>query len=427
MTHHRPSGLLAISSTDSTVRILDITTRSLVRELHLLALPNNSSPHITDAAFTPTARHLITSTSDNLIQTFDVSTAHLIDAMILPATCKALTFSNTGEYLATTLEGSVGIHVWTNRMMFRHVPLRPINGIEDVAVVGGPSASGEAGETIVGAAIEGGESAEEAAEADDELQEELQLDSDPSIEQLNSNLTTTSLVPKSRWQTLMHLDTIKERNKPDQPPKAPEKAPFFLQSLLTSDKDAASQTQSPKQDESAESSRITRLSNLEGRNQDTFSTLLKACIDVSLTTVATALSHPANDPLTEAQSALTTHLATLTPAAADLAIRTLNPAPPYDGLIAFVSALTSLMKSKRSFELVQAWMRVFLNVHGEVVGEAVNASMDIEAGGEVVDGATRLVEAVRTWRSVQKEEVERLSGLTGYCVGVLGFLRDTSR
>jgi U3 small nucleolar RNA-associated protein 21 len=40
-----------------------------------------------------------------------------------------------------------------------------------------------------------------------------------------------SLVPKSRWQTLLHLDLIKQRNKPTEAPKLPEKAPFFLPSL----------------------------------------------------------------------------------------------------------------------------------------------------------------------------------------------------
>jgi U3 small nucleolar RNA-associated protein 21 len=42
---------------------------------------------------------------------------------------------------------------------------------------------------------------------------------------------TLSLVPKSRWQTLLHLDLIKQRNKPTEAPKVPEKAPFFLGSL----------------------------------------------------------------------------------------------------------------------------------------------------------------------------------------------------
>lgn len=31
-----------------------------------------------------------------------------------------------------------------------------------------------------------------------------------------------------QWENLLHLDTIKARSKPIQPPKKPEAAPFFL-------------------------------------------------------------------------------------------------------------------------------------------------------------------------------------------------------
>jgi U3 small nucleolar RNA-associated protein 21 len=35
-------------------------------------------------------------------------------------------------------------------------------------------------------------------------------------------------MPRSRWQTLLNLETIRQRNKPKEAPRAPEKAPFFL-------------------------------------------------------------------------------------------------------------------------------------------------------------------------------------------------------
>lgn len=38
-------------------------------------------------------------------------------------------------------------------------------------------------------------------------------------------------MPRSRWQTLLNLETIKARNKPKEAPKAPERAPFFLPTL----------------------------------------------------------------------------------------------------------------------------------------------------------------------------------------------------
>jgi len=40
-------------------------------------------------------------------------------------------------------------------------------------------------------------------------------------------------LPRPQWETLLHLDTIKSRSKPLQPPKKPEAAPFFLPTVPT--------------------------------------------------------------------------------------------------------------------------------------------------------------------------------------------------
>ena len=49
--------------------------------------------------------------------------------------------------------------------------------------------------------------------------------------QLDGELVTFTLLPRSRWQTLLNLEVIQQRNKPKEPPKQPEKAPFFLPTL----------------------------------------------------------------------------------------------------------------------------------------------------------------------------------------------------
>ena len=45
------------------------------------------------------------------------------------------------------------------------------------------------------------------------------------------DMITLSSFPKSRWQTLLNLESIKKRNKPIQPPQAPKLAPFFLPTI----------------------------------------------------------------------------------------------------------------------------------------------------------------------------------------------------
>jgi U3 small nucleolar RNA-associated protein 21 len=99
------------------------------------------------------------------------------------------------------------------------------------------------------------------------------------------------------------------------------------------------------------------------------------------------------------------HLKTLSPSAADLEIRSLNPGEDSDELVHFVEALTSRLQQKRDYELVQAWMAVFLRLHGDALSHDV-----------------RLVEALRVWRHCQESEGARLGDLVGYCSGVVGFL-----
>lgn len=71
-----------------------------------------------------------------------------------------------------------------------------------------------------------------------------------------------------------------------------------------------------------------------------------------------------------------------------------------------MEALTSRLQGKRDYELVQAWMAVFLKLHGEEV-----------ASNE------RLNEALETWRQCQEKEGARVGELVGFCSGVVGFLR----
>lgn len=102
-----------------------------------------------------------------------------------------------------------------------------------------------------------------------------------------------------------------------------------------------------------------------------------------------------------------THLKGLSPSAADLEIRSLSQEPGSSELIAFVQALASRLREKRDYELVQAWMTVFLRLHG----------------GSVV-GDERLRSSLQEWRREQESEVKRLGQLVGYTSGVIGFLRS---
>jgi len=78
----------------------------------------------------------------------------------------------------------------------------------------------------------------------------------------------------------------------------------------------------------------------------------------------------------------------------------------------FVQALTSRLREKRDYEVIQAWMSVFLRLHGN----------DVLVGGDGNEG-NGVREALSEWKEVAEMEGRRLGELVGFCNGVVGFLR----
>ncbi len=382
---YRPSDLIALRCDDLSIRVVDIETKKLVRELWgcagqitdfvrsslafavLLQLTNCQ-------CFSNDGRWIIAASMDSIIRVWDLPTGHLIDAIRLGSPCTALAYSSTGEFLATSHADSVGINIWNNRSQFTHVPTRNIS-VDEVSEVLPPTASGEGGQGFIEAAFDEQKSEDESTNG---------MFTTP--DQLSQDIMSLSLVPRSQWQTLLHLDLIRQRNKPIEPPKAPEKAPFFLPSLANSKLSelvpladtqvpAADRSRVRKMDRTSAESEFTRLLRVSGENEN-------------------------YEPVISC-------LKTLSPAAADIEIRSLNPLRPYTELRVFVSALASRLRLKRDYELVQAWMAVFLRIHGELLTQDES-----------------LVESLKEWRAEQETEATRLNGLVGYCAGVVGFLRS---
>lgn len=365
--YHKQNDLIVLSCDDLSIRVIDTETKRLVRELW------GCLGQISDLCFSNDGRWIIAASTDSVVRVWDLPTGHLINALRMESPCTALAFSDTGEFLATAHADGVGVNIWNNRTLFTHVPTRLVREDEIIDAVA-PTASGENGQGLIDAAFE-----EEQAE-----DSQLMIDSSSTSEQLSRDLESLSLVPKSRWQTLLHLDVIRLRNKPKEPPKPPEKAPFFLPSLESSKpaQALAIQTDNPKIS-AAEKSRILKLDRKS--TESAFTTLLRAAAE------------------DDYFAPFIDHLKGLPPSAADIEIRSLNPAE----LVPFVNALTWRLQGKRDYELVQAWMSVFLRLHGEHVA-----------------GDAALVEALKRWRVEQGEESRRLGELVGYCGGVVGFLRS---
>lgn len=378
LRYHRASDLVALNCDDGSIRVIDIETKKLIRELW--ASSTHTQPQIIDYTFSNDGRWIVSATSDSVVRVWDLPTGHLIDAMRLPKPCTTIAFSPTGEYLATAQEGDVGVHIWTNRTLFTHVSTRHISE-KEIAIVSAPTASGEGGEGIIEAAAE--------EEEEDQEQDETTV---PIMDQLSEGITTLSLVPKAQWQTLLHLDIIRARNKPKEAPKAPEKAPFFLPSL-SNDHPGATDTKALTSADEGPKSRIT-------------SSALASKSAASASTNAFT-RHLDNAARTGDYTTLLSYLSSLPPSAADLAIRTLDTMPPCTELHTFMKALTARLEERKDYELVQAWMSVFLRLHGDVIAKDED-----------------LIAELRKWQEEAKRERDRVGGLVGYSAGVVGWVRS---
>lgn len=62
--------------------------------------------------FSHDSRWLIATSMDSIIRTFDIPTGRLIDAFRTASVATSVSFSPTGDFLATSHVDSVGVYLW---------------------------------------------------------------------------------------------------------------------------------------------------------------------------------------------------------------------------------------------------------------------------------------------------------------------------
>jgi U3 small nucleolar RNA-associated protein 21 len=201
--------------------------------------------------------------------------------------------------------------------------------------------------------------------------------------QLDGELITLTLLPRSRWQTLLNLEVIQQRNKPKDPLKAVEQAPFFLPTLPGVD---ARFVVEPKNDGKQTKQKTRRLDKAAAESESIFYQKLVA------------------DDAEGDYENLFGYAKTLSPAAIDLELRSLVA---LDSLRLFLNALARRLVSHRDFEAVQTFLNVLLHMHADVIVE----------NAELREDLVRLNE-------IQQRESERVLELIASSLGTLGFVRD---
>ncbi|KAL0456169.1 UNVERIFIED_CONTAM: U3 small nucleolar RNA-associated protein 21 [Sesamum latifolium] len=215
IVYHRYNGLLATVADDLVIRLFDVVALRMVRKFE------GHSDRITDVCFSEDGKWLLTSSMDGTLRVWDVILARQIDAVHVDVSVTALSLSPNMDVLATTHVDQNGVYLWVNQGMFSAPGKADSYGSgREVVSVNLPTVS--SGEKSLANNFE--ETKVNPEEAED-------AHHFPVSDQQIPDLVTLSLLPKSQWQSLINLDIIKARNKPIEPPKKPEKAPFFLPSI----------------------------------------------------------------------------------------------------------------------------------------------------------------------------------------------------
>ncbi|KAK7271798.1 hypothetical protein RJT34_27998 [Clitoria ternatea] len=214
IVYHRYNGLLATVADDLTIRLFDIVALRLVRKFE------GHTDRITDLCFSEDGKWLMSSSMDGTLRIWDVILARQIDAIHVDVPITALSLSPNMDILATAVVDQNGIYLWVNKAMFSSSSnVDSYASGEEVVSVKLPTIS-----SIEHSHVGHSDDLPHISQPKDTLEFPIQEKQIPE-------LVTLALLPKSQWQSLINLDIIKVRNKPIEPPKKPEKAPFFLPSV----------------------------------------------------------------------------------------------------------------------------------------------------------------------------------------------------
>ncbi|RGB38492.1 Utp21 specific WD40 associated putative domain-containing protein [Rhizophagus diaphanus] len=368
MLFHCNNDLLAIISDDLCIRVIDIETRKVVREFW------GHRNRISDLTFSPDGRWIVSTSLDTTIRTWDLPTGHLVDIFRVEDIPTSVTFSPTGDFLATSHVNNVGIFLWANRAQFYNVSLRNISDDEIIYTVALPTTTG----------LE----SDNEDESDEVVNDKEDEKSFETAEQLSEQMITLSSMPKSKWQNLLNLETIKKRNKPKEPPKVDEKAPFFLPTLPGVD---------PKF--------IPVNNSNESKDKEKSKNIKMSDIKVETEFVRILKKNQEEGDYTE----FFEFTKTLNPSAIDFELRSLSLENNFLDLKYFLNAIEFKLKTKKDFELVQAYLNHFLKIYGDII-------LSNNDDQQLYNHLTSIL-------NEHKKEWKRIEELLHYNLCVLGFFR----
>lgn len=206
-------------------------------------------------------------------------------------------------------------------------------------------------------------------------------------------MITLSMLPRSQWLNLVHIDSIKTRNKPIEPPKKPEAAPFFLPTVsgANAGRDPVFDVNAKEKEEMIARNAAAAWGQ-ESDDDDDNKTILPEQTRIHRVKDTTRAALPDNDLTSlllsyrhqKTWKPILEFLMSISPSNLDMQLRSLDLEAPVtvdeeqdEGeqednnlLVMFLTFLADAISSDTHFEFLQALLRAFILIHGDTLAQS---------------------------------------------------------
>jgi U3 small nucleolar RNA-associated protein 21 len=339
---NRDSDLIALSTLNNEIKIIDKSSFKVVREFL-------NTSKLNDLVFTKDAKWLVTVGEDRSLKIYDIISGNIIEWVIFKEIPSSVTVSPNNQYIAISFVGLYGVYLWVNKSLF--MELVGVDEVKSPIVFDRPFC--------------GSVKIKKNRKDIYKINTVLNKTSSPKTkiktkENLpvihlcneNKNLIRLSKENKVKFRIINHLEKIQERNQPQIKQKEKSKAPFFLFNINNNLSEIDHQN-----DESQELLNIMK--NYTHFKNDKTLKNKKDKKEMILTEILTSYKSGKIKSFE-----ISKFLNSLNPYLVDLEIRNLDSIinSSTEFLHSFLNFILEEVMTKNNFELIQAYLNRFLKI-----------------------------------------------------------------